>query len=187
MEIKIAWYTLQGIITLAGGWVGWYLGGTDSLLLALVAFAVIDYTTGVFAAAATKQLSSKAGFTGIARKITIFLLVGLANLLDVYLIKEGSALRGATIFFYLSNEGISILENTTRIGLPVPPALAQALRMIGTRHNPTNPANTPQGSGSNTPGNYQPRHTNASNRVPPRQGRHAQAPDTHSDESSQDR
>lgn len=165
MELKITWHVIQGVFTACGGWVGWYVGGVDGLFYTLLAFTVIDYTTGVLAAAATKQLSSKVGFVGIGRKLTIFALVGIANLLDVYLLKEGSALRAATIFFYLSNEGISLLENATRLGLPVPPPLANALSTLGARHNPTNPPL------SDSP-DYVPRHATKSTR----RGRHAASP-----------
>lgn len=137
MSLKIVWHALQGLFTTCGGIIGWYLGGFDGFLYTLIAFVVIDYVTGVFAAAATGRLSSKTGFIGIARKLTIFLLVGAANLVDLYVLKEGGTLRTATIFFYLSNEGISLLENTTVLGLPVPEPLKQALALI-TKNAPGN-------------------------------------------------
>lgn len=130
MDIKLIWHAAQLAFTSVGGWIGWYLGGTDGFLIALVCFVVLDYITGVLVAGANRKLSSRIGFKGIARKFTIFLLVGAANLLDIYIIKDGSMLRTATIFFYLSNEGISLLENTTLLGLPVPEPLRKALATI---------------------------------------------------------
>lgn len=162
MELKIAWYSFQAFCIACGGWVGWYVGGLDRFFYTLLIFTIIDYTTGVLAAAATKQLSSKVGFIGIARKLTIFLLVGIANLLDICLLREGSALRVATIFFYLTNEGISLLENTTRLGLPVPPPIANALRLIGSKHNLSN---HPHSEISIASRDYQPGHsTNTANK-----------------------
>ncbi|MDY2940916.1 MAG: phage holin family protein, partial [Varibaculum sp.] len=125
-----------------GGFLGWFLGGLDGFLYALIAFVAADYLTGVLAAIAEKRLSSSVGFTGIARKILIFTLVGLANLLDVYVLGAGAVLRTATIFFYLSNEGISLLENTTRLGLPVPAQLRETLAAL-TKHDLADAAPAP--------------------------------------------
>ena len=120
----------QGAITAIGAWLGAFLGGTDSLLYAIVAFTVIDYATGVLAAINAHKLCSSVGFRGIARKILIFTLIGLAHLLDVHVLGTPGVLRTATIFFYLSNEGISILENAGLLGLPIPGGLKQALDTI---------------------------------------------------------
>ena len=114
-------------------WLGWFLGGCDGLLLALVAFAVIDYITGVMCAAADKKLSSAVGFKGICRKVLIFLLVGIANILDVDVIGTGSVMRTAVIFFYLSNEGLSLLENAAHLGLPIPETLKDILAQLHDR------------------------------------------------------
>ena len=130
MSIKSIWVTIQGVITAMGAWLGAFLGGTDSLLYAIVAFTVIDYLTGVLAAINAHRLSSSVGFRGIARKILIFALIGLAHLLDVHVLGTPGVLRTATIFFYLSNEGISILENSSLLGLPIPGGLQQALDAI---------------------------------------------------------
>ena len=116
--------------TIIGGFVGWYLGGFDGFLYALIAFVVADYITGVLAAINQRELSSAVGFKGIARKVLIFLLVGLANLLDVYILGHAGVLRMATIFFYISNEGISLIENAVRLGLPVPKPFEKALAAI---------------------------------------------------------
>ena len=113
-----------------GGTLGWFLGGADGFLYALIAFVVIDYITGMMCAVADRELSSKVGFKGICRKVIIFLLVGVANLLDVYIIGTGSVLRTAVIFFYLSNEGLSLLENGAHLGLPIPEKIKNVLAQL---------------------------------------------------------
>jgi len=116
-------HTLQLIFAAIGGYIGWFLGDFDGLLYALVAFVVIDYITGIMLAFLEKKLSSSVGFKGIFKKVLIFAFVGLGHIIDFYIIQKGSALRTAVIFFYLSNEGLSIIENATMIGLPVPEKL----------------------------------------------------------------
>ena len=120
-----------------GGWLGWVLGGCDGLLIALVVFVVIDYVTGVMCAVSDKKLSSEVGFKGICRKVLIFLLVGIANILDVQVIGTGSVLRTAVIFFYLSNEGVSLLENAAHLGLPVPEKMKDILAQLHDRAEKT--------------------------------------------------
>ena len=107
--------------------IGEFLGSFDDLLYALIAFVVADYITGVLKAIAEKNLSSAIGFKGICKKVCIFTLVGVANVLDVHIIGSGCILRSAVIFFYISNEGISIIENATKIGLPIPQQLKNTL------------------------------------------------------------
>lgn len=118
------------IISSIGGVLGVFLGGMDGLIYALLAFSVIDYVTGIMCAIDKKELSSSVGFKGIARKIIIFSLVGVANILDVYILGHVGVLRAAVIFFYLSNEGISILENTSKLGLPIPEKLQNILQQL---------------------------------------------------------
>ena len=122
--------TMQYVITGIGGFVGWFLGGVDGFLYALLVFVVVDYLTGLMAVFIQKKISSEVGFRGICRKVAIFCLVGIAHILDAQVIKTGSVLRMAIVFFYLSNEGISILENITIIGLPVPQKLRDVLEQI---------------------------------------------------------
>ncbi|MBV1819908.1 phage holin family protein [Clostridium cochlearium] len=122
--------TIKMIFASIGGWIGWILGGADGFLYALIAFVVIDYLTGIMASILEQRLSSEVGFRGIFKKILIFVLVGVANIIDSYLIGNGSAIRTAVIFFYISNEGISILENATRIGLPIPERLKNVLEQL---------------------------------------------------------
>lgn len=115
--------SLQFTITVIGVYVGWFLGGFDELLYALVAFVVIDYITGVMVGIIEKKLSSGVGFRGIFKKVLILIFVGVGHTIDFYILKNGSAVRTAVIFFYLSNEGLSILENSGRLGLPIPNSL----------------------------------------------------------------
>lgn len=131
--MKEFWNTIQLIFAAVGGWLGYFLGGCDGLLIALVIFAVADYITGVMCAVADKKLNSEVGFKGICRKVLIFLLVGIANILDVQVIGTGSVLRTAVIFFYLSNEGVSLLENAAHLGLPVPEKLKEVLEQLHDR------------------------------------------------------
>ena len=133
--MKEFWNTMQFIFAVLGGWLGYFLGGCDGLLIALVAFVSIDYVTGVMCAISDKDLSSRVGFKGICRKILIFALVGVANLIDVQVIQTGSILRTAVIFFYLSNEGVSLLENAAHLGLPVPKKLKAVLEQLHDKHN----------------------------------------------------
>jgi toxin secretion/phage lysis holin len=120
-------HTLQLAFTAIGGYIGWFLGGYDGLVLALVAFVAIDYITGLMVAVIEKKLSSEIGFRGIFKKVLIFSLVGIGHIIDYYLIEKGSAVRTAVIFFYLSNEGLSIMENAARVGLPIPEKLKSVL------------------------------------------------------------
>ena len=120
----------QLIITTVGGSIGYFLGGWDGFLYALVAFAIIDYITGLMVAILEKRLSSEVGFRGIFKKVLIFSLVAVGQIIDSELLQNGSAIRTAVIFFYLSNEGISILENTAKIGLPIPEKLKGVLEQL---------------------------------------------------------
>ena len=131
--MKEFWNVIQGIFAVIGGWLGYFLGGCDGLLYALLAFVVLDYITGIMCAVADKKLSSAVGFKGICRKVLIFFLVGVANILDVQVIGTGSVLRTAIIFFYLSNEGVSLLENAAHLGLPVPQKLKDVLERLHDR------------------------------------------------------
>ena len=131
--MKQIWSGIQIAFTAFGGFLGWFLGGVDGFLYALIAFTVIDYITGVMCAINDRKLSSEVGFRGICRKVLIFLLVGVANILDVQVDGTGSVLRTAVIFFYLSNEGVSLLENAAHLGLPVPDAVKTVLEQLHDR------------------------------------------------------
>ena len=131
--MKEFWNAIQFMFAAIGGWLGYFLGGCDGLLYALIAFVTIDYLTGVMCAINDKTLSSEVGFKGICRKVLIFLMVGIANILDVHVIGTGSVLRTAAIFFYISNEGISLLENASHLGLPVPKKVKDVLEQLHDR------------------------------------------------------
>lgn len=131
--MKEFWMTIQVVIAGIGGWLGWFLGGCDGLLYALLAFVVIDYITGIMCAVVDKKLSSEVGFKGIFKKVLIFALVGVGHILDTRIIGAGSVLRTAVIFFYLSNEGVSLLENAAYLGLPIPQKLKSVLEQLHDR------------------------------------------------------
>ena len=131
--MKEFWISIQVAFTAVGGWLGWFLGGCDGLLYALLAFVVIDYITGVMCAVVDRKLSSSIGFRGIFKKVLIFALVGIGHILDTYVIGTSSVLRTAIIFFYLSNEGVSLIENAAHLGLPVPEKLKAVLEQLHNR------------------------------------------------------
>ncbi len=142
MVMKAVMDKLELAFAAVGGVVGWFLGGFDGFLYALIVFVVMDYLTGVLAAGVRKDLSSEVGFKGIAKKVCIFVLVGIANIVDTQVIHDGAAIRTAVIFFYLANEGISILENSTVIGLPVPQKLREMLQQLTEEKHPQEDAET---------------------------------------------
>ena len=137
--MKEFWNTIQLIFAAVGGWLGWFLGGCDGLLYALLAFAAVDYITGIMGAVVDKKLSSAVGFKGIFKKVLIFTLVGIANIVDVQVLETPGVLRTAVIFFYLSNEGVSMLENAAHLGLPVPDAIKTVLEQLHDRSSTTTP------------------------------------------------
>jgi toxin secretion/phage lysis holin len=132
-SIDLVWAKIQMAVAAVGGWLGYFLGGMDGLLIALVVFMVIDYITGILCAIAEKQLSSAVGFKGICKKVLILLLVGMAHIVDLHVVGSGSMLRGAVISFYLANEGLSLVENAGRLGLPIPEKLKVVLTQL---HHP---------------------------------------------------
>ena len=131
--MKGFWNVIQLVFSALGGWLGYFLGGCDGLLYTLIAFVVIDYITGVMCAVNDHTLSSEVGFRGICRKVLIFMLVGIANILDADVVGTGSVLRTAVIFFYISNEGVSLLENAAHLGLPVPEKIKTVLEQLHNR------------------------------------------------------
>ncbi len=136
--MKEFWTSVQVIFTGLGGWIGYYLGGCDGILYALIAFVVTDYITGVMCAAADHKLSSNVGFKGICRKVLIFLLVGIANIIDIRVLGQEGVLRTAVIFFYISNEGLSLIANAGHLGLPIPSKLRTVLEQLHNREEKEN-------------------------------------------------
>ena len=132
-SIDLIWAKIQIAITAIGGWLGYFLGGIDGLMIALMIFMALDYVTGVMCAIIDKKLSSAVGFKGVCKKVLILFMVGIANIVDLHVIGSGSALRGAVIAFYLSNEGLSLLENAAYIGLPIPDKLKAVLEQLHDR------------------------------------------------------
>ena len=128
--MKEFWNGIQLVFAVIGGWLGWFLGECDGLMYALIAFVIADYVTGVMCAVSDKRLSSEVGFKGICRKVLIFVLVGMANILDMHVIGTGCVLRTAVLFFYISNEGVSVLENAGHLGLPIPARLLNVLEHL---------------------------------------------------------
>ncbi|ARP51056.1 MULTISPECIES: phage holin family protein [Eubacteriales] len=131
--MKEFWNFIQFVFAAIGGWLGYFLGGCDGLLYALLLFVICDYITGVLCAVSDKKLSSEVGFRGICRKVLIFLLVGIGNVIDVQVLGQPGVLRTAIIFFYLSNEGLSLTENAAHLGLPIPEKLKTVLEQLHDR------------------------------------------------------
>ena len=129
--MKDLWILIKTGFAGFGGLIGWYLGGMDGFLYTLIAFVAVDYITGVLRAIVEKRLSSRIGAKGIAKKVVLFLVVGIGHLIDTYLLGgQGAPLRTAVIFFYIANEGVSLLENAAAIGLPVPERLKDVLAQL---------------------------------------------------------
>lgn len=131
--MKEFWNSIQLVFTAVGGWLGYFLGGCDGLIYTLLAFVVLDYVTGIMCAVVDKRLSSQIGFKGLFKKVLIFALVGVAHLLDVQILGAVGVLRTAVIFFYLSNEGVSLIENAAHLGLPIPAKLKAVLEQLHDR------------------------------------------------------
>lgn len=131
--MKTVWNWIQALLAAAGGGLGWFFGEMDGFFFALIVFVVIDYLTGIMCAVLDKSLSSNVGFKGILRKVLIFIMVGIGNVIDTQIIGSGEALRTAVIFFYISNEGISLLENAAHVGLPIPQKLKDILAQLHNR------------------------------------------------------
>ena len=131
--MKEFWTTIQLIFAGVGGWLGYFLGGCDGLLYALLAFVVLDYVTGLMCGILDKRLSSEIGFRGIFKKVTIFIMVGIGHIMDLQVLGSVGVLRTAIIFFYLSNEGVSLVENAAHLGLPIPEKLKAVLEQLHDR------------------------------------------------------
>ena len=129
-SIDLVWAKLQMAIAAVGGWLGYFVGGVDGLMTALLVLMVMDYVTGVMCAVIDRELSSSVGFF---KKVLILMLVGVAHIVDLHVVRSGEALRSAVICFYLSNEGVSVLENAGHLGLPIPEKLKGILAQLHDR------------------------------------------------------
>ena len=144
-SIDLIWTKVQIAITAIGGWVGYFVGGRDGMLIALIVLMSLDYISGVMCAIVDRKLSSAIGFRGICKKVLILMLVGVANIVDLHVVGTGSALRGAVICFYMSNEALSLFENAAHIGLPIPDKLREALAQLHGRKDEDDTTNTGDG------------------------------------------
>ena len=144
-SIDIVWAKIQMAVAAIGGWLGYFLGGMDGLMIALVVFMALDYITGLMCAVIDKKLSSTVGFKGICKKVLIMMLVGVAHIVDLHVVGTGQALRSAVICFYLSNEGVSVLENAGHLGLPIPEKLKDILAQLHNRSDKDNTTNPGDG------------------------------------------
>ena len=132
-SIDMIWTKIQIAVSAIGGWLGYFLGGMDGMLIALIVLMSLDYISGVMCAIVDKKLSSAIGFRGICKKSFILMLVGVAHIIDMHVVGTGSALRGVVICFYMSNEGLSLLENAAHVGLPIPDKLKDILAQLHDR------------------------------------------------------
>ena len=144
-SVDLVWTKVQIAITAIGGWVGYFEGGMDGMLIALIVLMSLDYISGVMCAIVDRKLSSAIGFRGICKKVLILMLVGVANIVDLHVVGTGSALRGAVICFYMSNEALSLFENAAHIGLPIPDKLREALAQLHGRKDEDDTTNTGDG------------------------------------------
>ena len=131
--MKSFWHLIESVFAGVGAWLGYFLGGSDGLLYALLVFVIVDYITGVMCAIEDRTLSSAVGFRGLCRKVLTFLLVGIAQVLDEHILNQPGVLRTAVIFWAVANNGLSILENAAHLGLPVPEQLKQVLEQLHNR------------------------------------------------------
>ena len=143
-SIDLIWTKVQIAITAIGGWVGYFVGGMDGMLIALIVLMSLDYISGVMCAIVDRKLSSAIGFKGICKKVLIIMLVGVAHIVDLHVVGTGNALRSAVVCFYLSNEGVSLLENAAYLGLPIPEKMKSILAQL---HNRIDDTTIDQGGG----------------------------------------
>ena len=136
-SIDIVWAKIQMAVAAICGWIGYFVGGVDGLMTALLIFMALDYITGLMCAIADKKLSSAVGFRGICKKVLILMLVGVAHIVDLHVVGTGDALRSAVVCFYLSNESVSMLENAAHLGLPIPEKLKSVLAQLHGREDET--------------------------------------------------
>lgn len=118
---------VRAISAVVGGALGFLFGGMSGLFYALLTMMVIDYISGVLIAIINKKLSSEVGFKGLVKKIFMLMLVAVGHIIDAHVIGSGAAVMTAVQLFFVANEGISILENAARLGVPIPKKLKDIL------------------------------------------------------------
>ena len=122
--------TIKTVSAMLGGVIGAIFGELDGAMIALLAFIAIDYITGLLVGITSKTLNSAVGFKGLAKKVFILLLVLIANVLDTHVMDGSGVVRGLVIAFYIANEGLSILENAGKLGVPYPEKLRNVLEQL---------------------------------------------------------
>ena len=121
---------LKSISTIVLTIIGYLFGEIDGLMYALLTVIIIDYITGTICAIVNKKLCSKIGFRGILKKISILIIVSVSQIIDVSILSDSGILRSSVIAFYIINESISILENSSNIGIPLPKKLKSVLSQL---------------------------------------------------------
>ena len=134
--------TIHGASLAAGAVIGFCFGEINGLFKALIFMMAVDDATGWIKAIYLKELSSAAGFKGIAKKIMILCLVSICHIIDVHVIGDKSIIMSAATMFYIGNEGISILENAVQIGIPVPQILKKTLKQLSDKEKEENNENS---------------------------------------------
>lgn len=120
----------NAVVACFGAVVGFMFGGVSGLLIAFIVFIVFDFITGVLTGIVEKNLSSETAFKGFVRKVFEILIVSAAHLLDFYVFKEGNVLFTSTCFVFISTEGISLIENAARLGVPIPKVVVDTLSQL---------------------------------------------------------
>lgn len=128
-------FAIKSAFALLGGLLGTLFGGLDGFLITLLVFMLLDYISGVILAIVQKKLSSKIGFKGILKKVMILILVAVGTILDKNILVDGAFIRTLIIFFYIANEGISLVENAALLGLPIPEQLKEVLEQLRNTDN----------------------------------------------------
>ena len=141
-SIDLIWAKIQGAITVIGGWLGYFLGGMDGLMIALVIIVILDYVTGIMCAVNDRKLSSAVGFRGICRKVLIFLLVGVAHIVDLHVVgSRQRAARGRGMLLPFQRRRVHVGKRSA-LGLPIPEKLKAILEQLHDREMPVAPDDT---------------------------------------------
>ncbi|MBO7275411.1 MAG: phage holin family protein [Clostridia bacterium] len=122
---------IKSITAALGGLAGFMFGELDGLMVALIAFIVLDYITGILVGTAKRRLSSHTSFVGLVKKALILVIVAVAHIVDTQILGgQNSVFRSAACCLYIANEGLSILENCGKLGVPLPSKLRSVLEQL---------------------------------------------------------